>query len=50
MSSVATSGDYWGDPAGPGADPADAVCANVPAVIVEAPGAKPAKIRMPGIK
>jgi nitrous oxidase accessory protein NosD len=49
-SAVTTTGIYWGDPNGPGADPADLVCANVAAVVVNDPAAARAKLKMPGIK
>ncbi|MFN2426963.1 MAG: NosD domain-containing protein [Candidatus Binatia bacterium] len=49
-SAMTTSDVYWGDPAGPGADPADAVCGNIPLVTVESSASSPAKMKMPGIK
>lgn len=41
---------YWGDPAGPGLDPADGLCGNVGVILVDSPASSPARIRMPGIK
>lgn len=49
-SSIATSDVYWGDPAGPGADPADNVCGNTPAIVVDSPATEAAKVKMPSIK
>jgi nitrous oxidase accessory protein NosD len=49
-SAILTTGVYWGASTGPGADPADAVCGNVPAVVVDAPAAVRAKVKMPGVK
>jgi len=41
---------YWGDAAGPGADPADQICGNIPAVVAGSPASVPAKMKMPPIK
>lgn len=49
-SAVTTADVYWGDPAGPGADPADDLCGNLPAIIVESSAGAPAKTKMPSIK
>jgi nitrous oxidase accessory protein NosD len=49
-STINTSDVYWGDPAGPGVDPADAVCGNIGAVVVDTPATGPAKVKMPSIK
>jgi len=48
-SSVTTEDVYWGA-AAPGPDPADAICGNVPLVVVGSPASAPNTIRMPAIK
>lgn len=49
-STINTSDVYWGHPTGPGADPADDVCGNIPAIVVDSPADAPAKVKMPSIK
>lgn len=48
-SAVTATGVYWGDPAGPGLDPADTTCGNVAAIVVEEPASSPAKMKMPAM-
>lgn len=47
---VVADGVYWGDDAGPGADPADDICGNIPAITVTDPASKAAPVKMPAVK
>jgi nitrous oxidase accessory protein NosD len=47
---VQTSDIFWGDPSGPGVDPADAVCDNIGATVVDNPARSADKVKMPRIK
>jgi nitrous oxidase accessory protein NosD len=49
-SAILTDGIYWGDPSGPGADPADLVCGNSGVVTLGTPADSPDKMKMPSIK
>ena len=50
LSTLTVDGVYWGDPLGPGADPADGLCDNTAAITVTDPATKAAKINMPPVK